>query len=159
MLIRNKKRARLVAPLLLLTLFPLFAGAAGLIPCATTENPSPCTLCHFIVGFKGLVDFGMSLITIAAIVGIFFAGVMYVLSSGDQQMMERAKGFLKSSLMGFAVVFLGWLIVTITMWAMSAKGETGKYDLGIATTGSWYKFTCDKKSTQGQGAAGATTSK
>jgi hypothetical protein len=149
----NKKRAAYIVLFFCLIIFtPVFAGAAGLIPCATSDHPEPCTLCHFIVGFKSLVDFGMSLITIAAIVGIFFAGVMYVISSGDQAMMEKAKGFLKASLIGFAVVFLGWLVVTIVMWAMSARDG-----LGIKPGLVWYKFTCSTVSTQGQGSAAATT--
>jgi hypothetical protein len=133
---------------MLLCVIPVAAGAAGLIPCATTENPKPCTLCHFIVGFKNLVDYGLTLITIAAIVGLFFAGVMYIISSGDEGMMTSAKGFIKSSLIGFAVVFLGWLIITVTMYALGAKtAETGGEGgvLGIQIE-SWNKFSCDTTS-------------
>lgn len=118
------------------TLFSETTYAAGLIPCATTEHPEPCTLCHLIVGFKGLIDYGMGLITIAAIAGIFFAGVMYIISTGDEGMMTKAKGFLKSSLIGFTFVFLGWLLVNTTMWVVGTKG-----DLGIGVE-SWNKFTC-----------------
>lgn len=120
-------------------------SAAGLIPCATTENPEPCTLCHFIIGFHGLIKYGFTIIIILSIVAIFVAGTMYIISSGDEAMMTKAKGFLKATLYGFAFVFLGWLIVTITMYALSAKS-----DLGIGIT-SWNTFTCDTTSTQGQG--------
>jgi hypothetical protein len=129
-------------------IIPAVASAAGLIPCATTENPKPCTLCHFIVGFKNLVDYGLGLITIAAIAGLFFAGVMYIISSGDESMMTSAKGFIKSSLIGFAVVFLGWLIITVTMYVLGAKtAETGGAGgvLGIQIE-SWNKFSCDTTS-------------
>jgi len=128
------------AVLFFLGTIPVVTSAAGLIPCATTEHPEPCTLCHFIIGFKNLVDYGLGLITIAAIVGIFFAGVMYVISSGNEGMMTSAKSFLKSSLIGFALVFLGWLIITVTMYVLGAKT-----DLDIGITG-WNQFTCDTKS-------------
>lgn len=140
-------------------LIPKSANAAGgLIPCASYSNntqDTPCTLCHFVVGFKGLVDFGMNLITIAAIVGIFFAGVMYVISSGDQKMMESAKAFLGASIKGFAIFFLAWLIVTIVMWTLAAKS-----DLGLGQGHVWWQFTCSTQSTSGQtsgGTAGQTT--
>lgn len=136
-----------LAALLALTLVPAISSAAGLVPCATDDVDRPCTLCDFIVGFKNIVDYGMSLITIVAIVGIFLAGVMYILSSGDEEMMKKAKGFLKSSLMGFAIVFSGWLIVTITMWALG----TGDNLNGVVPTGNWYKFTCSTQSSAPRG--------
>jgi hypothetical protein len=132
--------------LLCLLTIPLTSNAVGLIPCATTDHPEPCTLCHFIVGFKNIVDYGLGLVTIAAIAGLFFAGVMYIISSGDEGMMTSAKGFIKSSLIGFAVVFLGWLIITITMFVLGAKTADDEGGvLGIHVE-SWSKFNCDTTS-------------
>lgn len=144
-MVKFKKKISFVTALCLLTI-PFVSSAAGLIPCATTENPEPCTLCHFIIGFKKIVDYGLGLITIAAIVGLFFAGVMYIISSGDEAMMTKAKGFIKSSLIGFAVVFLGWLIITVTMYVLSAK--TADDDGGVLGINieSWNKFSCDDTS-------------
>jgi hypothetical protein len=125
---------------------PLASSGAGVIPCATTDHPEPCTLCHFIIGFKNIVDYGLGLITIAAIAGLFFAGVMYIISSGDEGMMTSAKGFIKSSLIGFAVVFLGWLLITVTMYVLGAKtADDSGGVLGIQVE-SWNKFTCDTAS-------------
>ena len=75
-----------------------------------------------------------------ALVAIFFSGVMYIISSGDEGMMTSAKGFLKASLIGFAVVLGGWLIVNVTMWVLGAQGDLG---IGIE---KWNKFTCNTKS-------------
>lgn len=121
-------------------IFPMVTSAAGLIPCGTTSNPNPCTLCHFIIGFKNLIDYGFTIVTIAAIAAIFIAGTMYIISSGNEGMMTSAKGFIKASLIGFAVVFGGWLIVNVTMQALSAKS-----DLGISAM-SWNNFECDATS-------------
>ena len=143
---QNKKK--LIAGILFIFMLIPFAASAALVPCATSANPEPCTLCHFIIGFHGLVEFGMKLVAIAAIVGLFFAGIFYIISIGDETMMTRAKGFIKASLIGFAVVFGAWLIVTMTMWVLSAKDSNsdGIPDFGVASTGSWNKFTCDPKS-------------
>jgi hypothetical protein len=129
---------------------PAVTNAAGLIPCATTSSNRPCTLCDFIVGIKGLMDFGMSMITIAAIAGIFFAGIFYIISIGDSGMMEKAKGFLKSALLGFIFVFTAWLIVSLTMWVLGAKTATDQGGiLGIQVVG-WNSFTCSTASSSGQ---------
>jgi hypothetical protein len=128
-------------------------GWTGLVPCGrnsgTAAEQAPCTLCHLVIGFQRLVQYGMYMVVTLALVGIFFAGVMYMVSTGDEGMMTQAKGFLKVSLIGFAVVIAGWLIVNVTMWVLGTKGDLG---IGIV---KWNQFTCDTKSTQGSG--GATT--
>lgn len=140
-----------LAVVLFLVIIPIAVSAAGVIPCATTEHPEACTLCHFVVGFKNLIDWGFTIVAILAIVALFFAGVTYIVSFGDETMMTKAKGFIKSTLIGFAVIFGGWLIVTLTMTVLSAKktGDTGGV-LGIGIE-SWNKFTCDTKSSAGEG--------
>ena len=92
------------------------------------------------------------MITIAAIVGIFFAGVFYILSIGDEGMMTKAKGWLKSALLGFTVVFTAWLMVTITMLVLSTKT-----DLGLVGVTNWYTFSCSTVSSAPTGAVPATT--
>lgn len=127
----------------------------GIVPCGrnsgTAEEMAPCTLCHLIVGFQRLVQYGMYMVVTLALVGIFFAGVMYMVSTGDENMMTQAKGFLKVSLIGFSVVIGGWLIVNVTMWVLGAKT-----DLGVNAV-AWNKFTCDTKSSQGKGATTTST--
>lgn len=131
----------------------------GVVPCGrnsddpkTSEDESaPCTLCHLVVGFQRLVQYGMYMVVTLALVGIFCAGVMYIVSSGDEGMMTQAKGFLKVSLIGFSVVIGAWLIVNVTMWVLGAKeGSNEGGTLGINIE-SWNKFTCDTKSSQGTG--------
>lgn len=128
----------------------------GLIPCGrnsgTAEEMTPCTLCHLIIGFQRLVQFGLYLVTTLAFAGIFFAGVMYVVSAGDESMMTSAKNFLRAALVGFAVVLGGWLIVNVTLWAIAAKG-----DLGIKKE-SWWKFTCSTQSSSSTGSPQGVTS-
>lgn len=127
----------------------------GIVPCATdaaTEANGgvdvPCTLCHFIIGFYNLFKYGLYIVITIAFIAVFFAGTMYVISTGDEGMMTSAKSFLKAALIGFAVVAGAWLIVNITLWLISAKdaNNDGKPDYGIMTSGNWYTFTCDTTS-------------
>ncbi len=132
----------------------------GIVPCATEANDVPCTLCHFIVGFYRLFQYGLYIVITAAFIAIFFAGTMYVISSGDEGMMTSAKSFLKAALIGFTVIVGAWLIVNITLWLISAQPT-----LGVERT-NWYTFTCNTASsaltpvpttpTTGGGAGGAS---
>jgi len=112
----------------------------GLVPCGNGSDPTNrCTLCHFIIGFQNLVNYGLWIVIALAFVGLFFAGVMYVISSGDEGMITKAKSFLKSSLIGFLVVAGAWMIVNTTLRVIS-QSETG-HNIGI-TGASWHTFTC-----------------
>lgn len=116
----------------------------GLVPCGknsgTAEEMAPCTLCHFIVGFQRLTKYAFYLVTTLAFAGIFISGAMYIISVGDDHLMQQAKSFITASLIGFAVVLGAWLIVNVTLWAIAKKD-----DLGIGKT-EWNKFTCSTAS-------------
>jgi len=118
---------------------PLFA--AGLIPCGRTigtpAEQAPCTLCHIIVGGQRIISWGMSVMTVIAVVVIVAMGILYIVSTGDEQMMSTAKGGIKAALIGFAVMLSAWLIVMTVLRVMSATVP----DLGISATG--FSFTCD----------------
>lgn len=140
--------------ILVLILFPSVSFASGIIPCGrSADDPStpniiensPCTLCHLVVGIKKLVDFGTEVLITVAAVGIFISGVMYVVSSGDEESVKRAKEFLGSSLKGFAIVLGAWFIVNVTMWALSFNSDM------IKKGSNWYTFTCDMVSSSYKG--------
>lgn len=116
----------------------------GLVPCGrssgTAEEMAPCTLCHFIVGFQRLTKYAFYLVTTLAFAGIFISGAMYIISVGDEHLMQQAKSFITASLIGFAVVLGAWLIVNVTLWAIAKKD-----DLGIGKA-KWNQFTCSTAS-------------
>jgi len=120
---------------------PIFVQAEGIVPCGNGNDPgNACTLCHLIIGIQSLVDFGLELLITVAVVAIFIAGTMYIVSSGNEQMVGNAKNFLGASLKGFTIVLMTWFFVNLTMWLMSAKT-----DLGIEKE-NWYTFTCSTQS-------------
>ncbi|MCX6761687.1 MAG: hypothetical protein NTY33_02480 [Candidatus Moranbacteria bacterium] len=122
------------------------ANAAGLVPCGLGAS-DPCTLCHFIVGIKGLIDWGMSIIIAVSIAGISIAGVLYVLSSGSSTLTTQAKGFITSVVIGFSLFLGAWLIINTTFYLLSAKKDdtSGTYNLGL-TSKSWNSFSCSTTS-------------
>lgn len=122
------------------------ANAAGVVPCGlgTTD---PCTLCHFLVGIKGLIDWGMTILVALSITGITIAGVLYVISSGSSTLITQAKGFITSVVIGFSLFLGAWLIINTVFYVFSAKkGTTGTYSLGLESK-SWNSFSCSTTST------------
>lgn len=124
----------------LLILLPS-VSQASLIPCGTEANPQPCTICHFIVGIYGLINYGKTILIIVALAAIVIAGIIYTASAGNSKMMEQSKSFILSVALG-CVFFLGaWLIITITLRILSAKPN-----FGVTEATNWYTFTCDTTS-------------
>lgn len=135
---------------LLIVLAAVFFGAvnvqaAGLVPCGgyeedgTTLEPA-CNLCYLLKMIQGLVEWGRNVVTVLALVGFFIAGIMYIVSSGNESAMNAAKGFMKSVIIGFAIFWAAWLIVNIVIvWVLGA-------DLGIGIItggGKWFEINCE----------------
>lgn len=118
-------------------IFPFSANAA-LVPCGKKGDSGMCTLCDLIVGIKGIMDYGFKIMVIVAIAMVTIAGIVYIISAGDEGMMSTAKHLLKNALIGFAIILGAWLMINTTMRILGAKS-----DLGIGVTG-WNTFTCDK---------------
>jgi hypothetical protein len=128
---------------------------SGIVPCGRNSGANgettKCTLCHLVLGFQRLVRYGLYMVIAVAFVAIFFAGVMYIVSSGDEGMMTSAKGFLRSALIGFFVVLGAWLIVNTTLWVLGAKTDLG------AGQKNWYEISCSTVSTSPGGTTPAST--
>ncbi|MFZ2187183.1 MAG: hypothetical protein WAV46_00945, partial [Candidatus Moraniibacteriota bacterium] len=77
---------------LVFTALPLPASAAGLVPCGRTSGTAaemaPCTLCHIIIGGKGVIDWGLKIMTVTAIAVIVAMAIFYIVSTGDEGMMS-----------------------------------------------------------------------
>ncbi|MFZ1719729.1 MAG: hypothetical protein WAU28_00070 [Candidatus Moraniibacteriota bacterium] len=133
-----------VAPLL----FAPIPAEAGLVPCGTTEHPEACTLCHILIGGKGIIDWGMGIMVFVGLALIMISGVVYIVSVGNSGMMSTAKGMIGKVLGGLVLILCGWLIVN-TIIGVLARDDMG---IGIQKA-NWYTFTCDSRSTANTGVA------
>lgn len=133
---------------------PISASAAGLVPCGrsvddpTTEvrETDACTMCHILLGGKGIIDWGMGIMVIIGIALIMISGVVYIVSVGDSGRMTYAKGMIGKVIAGFALILCGWLIVNTIITVLSSD------DMGIGVKKeNWYTFTCDSVSTANTG--------
>lgn len=149
----NKKSIVVFSAVLLVFVFSLLVSlqcvsaaggdAGGLVPCGSGTDPNDrCTLCDLIVGIKGIIDWGKNILVAAALAAITIGGVMYIVSAGNEQMMQSAKGVIKQAIWGVFIVLGAWLIVNTTMWLLATKDSSGEGGgLGIGVT-SWSEFDC-----------------
>lgn len=144
------------------TVLPLPVTAAGLVPCGRSaddgatsgiDESKPCTVCHLVIGGKGVIDYGLQIMTYVAIAVIVAMAIFYIVSTGDEGMMQTAKSGIKAALIGFAVMLGAWLIVNTTLRILSASIP------GLVIAPSGFTFSCDSSSSAGSGtgtAAGGT---
>lgn len=113
-----------------------------LVPCGL-EGKADCTLCHLVLGFKNIYDYLLVLLLSATTLVVVVAGVMYMVSSGDKGMIDKAKSALTYALTAMILALTAWLIINATLTA-----------LGYTKVDNWYTFTCD--TTQTKGSTGGT---
>ena len=135
----NKKNSFVL--ILFTLIFFALPASATLVPCGSGNDvANACTLCHLIIGIHKIVNFGTEILITVSAVAIFIAGLMYIISSGDEGAVTKAKGFLGASLKGFAIVLMAWFFVNVTIWLIAKNGN-----LDIEQK-SWTTFTCSTAS-------------
>lgn len=103
----------------------------------------------------------MTYIAFAVLVAM---GILYIVSAGNTQLINMAKKGIESSLIGFAIVLLGWVAINVVLMVL-ADGVlgSGTATFSIKTNGSWFDFNCSTTSkytgtggTEGTGGTGGT---
>jgi hypothetical protein len=120
------------------------AAEAGLVPCASSENPQPCTMCHLMKGVQNIFDWGLQIMTYFAVAVIVAMGILYIVSTGDTGMIKMAKEGLKATLYGFTLVLLMYLFVSVILVTLAQNVDYFK-----AGATSWFDFSCDTTSNVG----------
>jgi len=118
----------------------------GLVPCGNTEfsgnrpiTPNMCTVCHFVVLGWNIARWGAMIVGFVALVMIAIAGVLYIISSGNEQMMQWAKSALGYALLGVLIFVGAFLIVHTTIFFLSNRTDARLQVDGERYFGS---FTC-----------------
>ena len=137
---------------LTLALMPLDARAASLVPCGKSASAgvpaaeqAPCTICHVVVAGNGLITWGLGIMSVIAITVMFAMAVLYVVSAGDQGMMQTAKGGIMAAFIGFGVMLSAWLIVNIVLTILVDPTDMSKPLGGLVSNGT-FSFSCDQGS-------------
>ena len=132
---------------------PLPVGAA-IVPCgrssedAPAAEKKPCTICHLVVGGNRIIEWGLKVMTFIAIAVIVAMAIFYIVSTGNEGMMQTAKGGITAALVGFAIMLAAWLIVNTTLRILAVKKD-GSGIKGLTMSSTGFSFSCDTTSSAG----------
>ena len=127
---------------------PLFGDAADpIVPCGKTtdkaSNNNWCTLCHLVVGIKNIIDYGTGILLFVATLAIVVGAILYIISAGNEQTMEKAKNIMKKTVWGVVIILSAWAIINISMLKLGGIDNDNNDipDFGFSIT-SWNTFSC-----------------
>lgn len=124
---------------------------SGLVPCGKSSGSSPeqapCTICHIVVAGNNLMKWGLGIMTVIAVTVMFAMAVLYVVSAGNQGMMQTAKGGITAALIGFAVMLSAWLIVSTVLTILVGDADpSNERPLDELIQTGVFTFSCDTSS-------------
>lgn len=95
----------------ILLLLPIFAWAAGLVPCGGAGEPACDDVCYLVLLIKNVANWLAIVFGLVAVITIVVAGLRLVLSVGDVSAKTSARRLISTALVGYALILGGWFIV------------------------------------------------
>lgn len=127
----------------------------SIVPCArdcdepattTIDESGPCTLCHLLIMAKNIFDLMFAWLIIVALGFLTIAGVIFIVSLGNQARRALAKNIVEKTLGGFALFILSWLIVYTILVVLSVDEDMLGLTRGVDR---WFEFSCSTTSSYG----------
>jgi len=99
---------------------------AALVPCGGPTQ-SPCTLCHLWQLGSNIINFLTFSLAIPAAALLFVAaGVIFLVSGGNEYKLTKAKTIFTNTVIGLLIVFCSWLLIdTLIKTIATTSTETG----------------------------------
>lgn len=101
--------SRLISSLFVFLLPIFICAAAPLVPCDGVTNE--CDLNDFIALINNIINWILSIATFIFAIMLIWGGFTYLTSGANQSKKEEAKKMLWSTLLGFVIILVSWLIV------------------------------------------------
>lgn len=81
------------------------------------QEPGMADIIRILDGVRSLL---VGLLVALSVAALTYAGVRYVVSGGDPMSVEKAKGAMRSALVGFALAFLAPVLIGIVKHILGA---------------------------------------
>ncbi len=133
----NKIWKNLICAAILSFLLIGSASAAweGIVPCFGVGE-GRCTVCHFLVLLKNILDFLVKMV-MPPLAGLMFlvGGIMMIAGGASEENYKKGKDIMKNALIGVVIVLASWAIVNtlIVTFGRAVEGFTPL---------SWWKVKC-----------------
>jgi hypothetical protein len=117
---------------------------ADLVTCGRGPDiNSACTLCDIVKGISVLTTYIRDIMVFIALAVITAMGIMYIVSAGNQEMMETAKKGIWASLAGIAIILLAWVVVNTIMFVVFDAGSGNVAVLKNFSLATGFVFDCE----------------
>lgn len=101
------------------------------------ENPivsctgNDCGICSLLETISNVYNFFLAVSFAVAVLVLVIAGVNYLLNGGDRNKIQKSLYILKSGIIGFTLIILGWVII-----------QSVVKTVGYENAGGWWQFQC-----------------
>lgn len=105
---------------------PIFALAAGIVPCGGTGEPA-CQACHVVQLGQKLLEWFIGIM--ASVIALIFAiGGMKMVMSGGSEGVSEAKSMMTNSVIGFIILLSAYLVVDTLMKLFVDNSKLGTWN-------------------------------
>ncbi len=86
------------------------------MPCGPgVTGHESCTKEDFFVLVHNVMKYALILSTMAVTLSIMYAAVMYLISQGEMEKLNKAKGAIKAAVIGLVIVSIGFILVNTVL--------------------------------------------
>ena len=107
------------------------SACAALVPCGTEADPEACTLCHLWELISEIINFiSFSLAIPVAVLLFVIAGILFVVSGGNEQRTGLARTIFTNTIIGLVIIFCSWLLIDTLVKTIAGdlKGIIGAWN-------------------------------
>jgi hypothetical protein len=71
-----------------------------------------------------IINYALALIGFLGVLGFIIAGIMYLISGGDEKMASSAKSYMINCIIGVIIALLGFVVMNVISSLLGAGGST-----------------------------------
>lgn len=114
---------------------PCRIGAQPNVNCSQPDQTNcRCTITDLVTVGVNIAYLILGLIGTLALLMFVYGGIMFLISSGNQEKVTKAKSILVNAVIGIVIVFSAWLIVNFIIVALT-QGQAGLGQTGTLFEG------------------------
>ena len=114
-------------------------GHEGLVPCSGLD----CSFCDLFSLIQNIFNFVVkTLVPLIAVGGVVWGGYTYLTSAGKPEKDKQARGILKNTFLGLAVVYASFLAASFLIGFLVSGSLTGSTDSRFSFSGGTFDISC-----------------
>ena len=96
-----------------------------IVPC--TNDCKLCDIWHLVSNIINFISFNLAIP--AAVLLFIAAGVMFLISGGNQEKVASARGIFTNTVIGLVIIFCSWMLIDTLIKTIATSGTTDAWDV------------------------------